>query len=168
MLSQGISCPEVFGDPVLLFPLYYNPSLDKKYKVGIVLHFLESRENVRCCGFDSTQIHFISVKKYGSWKNFIDEVCMCDTVLSSSLHGCIVADAYNIPNLWTQFTDYVAEEDGFKFRDYYLSTQRNIKKPIKIATIDEGYEMAKTVWTPIKIDLDLLMSVCPFKSMNRR
>lgn len=76
---------------------------------------------------------------------YIDEVCECETILSSSLHGCIVADAYNIPNLWTKFTDYRAEDNGFKFRDYYLSTNRIINNPISIKSFNEGYYLAKTV-----------------------
>lgn len=163
LIDQGLQCPEIYGDPALLFPRFFQPIVTKEYAIGIVCHYTERTsvmENLS--DYKNAGIHFIDVRKYGKWEKFIEEICKCETILSSSLHGCIIADAYAVPNLWSQFTDYIAEGDGFKFHDYYLSTARNIKSPVKISYLPDGYEMAKTLWLPPEIDLDLLMQVCPF------
>lgn len=163
LLKQGISCPEIYGDPALLFPIYYQPNVSKKYKVGIICHFTELNQLKDKYLLDDCHYHFINIRQYGYWQNFINEVCMCETILSSSLHGCIIADAYRVPNLWCQFTDYIAEEKGFKFRDYYLSTKRSISQPMKIEELQDSHKITIAHWRPPEIDLNLLMSVCPFK-----
>ena len=40
-------------------------------------------------------------------------------IVSSSLHGLICSDAYNIPNLWLD--EYKLIEGDFKFKDYFVS-----------------------------------------------
>ena len=41
--SEGIACPEVFGDLALLMPEIYDPSFKKKYKVGILPHYVDKK-----------------------------------------------------------------------------------------------------------------------------
>lgn len=48
----------------------------------------------------------------------LDVMRECRFVLSSSLHGCVVADGLGIPNVWVELSDRVAGH-GYKFRDYY-------------------------------------------------
>ena len=38
LLELGIDCPEIYGDPALLMPLFYKTSQIKKYKLGIIPH----------------------------------------------------------------------------------------------------------------------------------
>lgn len=166
LLKQGYDCPEVYGDPALLFPRYYQPKVSKQYKVGIIAHFseLESQAFREVEGrFD---IHFIDIKHYGRYTNFIDEIYKCQYVLSSSLHGCIISDAYEVPNLWCKFTDYVAEGDGFKFRDYYASVGKDITHPTLVETvtdIEHSIAIINKTWIKNNIDLEKLLDVCPFK-----
>lgn len=49
----------------------------------------------------------------------IDDICKCDYILSTSLHGIIVAHAYNIPCIWIK-KGYI-HTDGIKFNDYFSS-----------------------------------------------
>ena len=44
-------------------------------------------------------------------------------IVSSSLHGLIVSDAYKIPNVWIQFYNNI-RGDNTKFYDYFKSVNR--------------------------------------------
>ena len=149
----------------MLFPRYYQPNISKKYKVGIIVHFSELDSSVLQEIRNNNDIHFIDIKHYCDYTNFIDEICKCKYVLSSSLHGCIISDAYEVPNLWCRFTDYVAEGDGFKFRDYYASVGKEITHPTlieKAADVENSIDIIKKTWVKNNIDLDKLLDVCPF------
>lgn len=67
-------------------------------------------------------------------------------ILSSSLHGLVVSDAFGIPNQWLEFSDNVVGA-GFKFRDYADGIGRTAMTPVKISErkdIDTAIGMAET------------------------
>jgi len=165
LLKCGIACPEVYGDPALLFPYFYMPNIQKQYKLGIICHVSELKKLDKTL-FNNENCIFINVKEYNRWTDFIDQILSCEMILSSSLHGIIISDAYSIPNLWCQFTNYKAEHEGFKFRDYYLSVNKNIENPYiidKTTNFNNLEIQIKRSWTKPIIDLNRLMKVCPFK-----
>ena len=51
-------------------------------------------------------------------KTVIGRVSECETVLSSAMHGLIVADSFGIPNIRVVASDSLMGGD-YKFRDYY-------------------------------------------------
>lgn len=53
----------------------------------------------------------------------IDAIACCEVVISTSLHGIIVAEAYGVPAVWAIAGDRVLGGE-FKFRDYYEGTNR--------------------------------------------
>lgn len=103
LLSQGVACPEVYGDPAILLPLVYRPKVKKKYKLGIVPHvqdlYLPVVETIRK---DCQDILVIDLAHYEDWRDIIDAICSCEKIASSSLHGLIVSDAYGVPNCWIE------------------------------------------------------------------
>jgi len=117
----GCYCPPIYGDPGLLLPLYYNPVIKKTHKIGIIPHY----------------IHYnMAKKKYSHLKGVkviklvnknieivIKEILSCEKTISSSLHGLIVSDAYNIPNKWVKFNNKINGDDT-KYYDYFLSVNR--------------------------------------------
>ncbi len=166
LLERGVECPEVYGDPALLFPLFYTPKCSKKYKIGFIPHFLDHTDEF----YDffnkiknDIEIVLIDVKNYGKWQNFIDLIYQCEFIISSSLHGLIIADAYGVPNLWGQFT-HVMEDGGFKFYDYFLSVKRMNMLPIDILdkNANELLDLKSQVIKPM-IDINPLLLSCPFK-----
>jgi len=48
----------------------------------------------------------------------IEQIAQSELVISSSLHGLIVADSFRVPNLHLVVTNELLG-DGFKFDDYY-------------------------------------------------
>ena len=53
----------------------------------------------------------------------INDILSCEKTISSSLHGLIVSDAYNIPNKWVKFNDKINGDDT-KYYDYFKSVKR--------------------------------------------
>lgn len=167
LLKCGIECPPIYGDPALLFPRFYFPKIEKKYKYGIILHFseLDKMKNIKSKLNDCL---FINIKNYGVWSHFIDQILSCEVILSSSLHGIIISDAYSIPNIWCQFSDYTPQQNGFKFKDYFLSVGKNIENPVHFDKLNyTKINLISQCWEKPEIDLDLLMEVCPFKDKRQ-
>ena len=158
LLDQGVDCPEIYGDPVLLLPRFYNPKIEKRFKLGIVPHEVD-QDNEWLKKIKDEEIKIINIKQKGL--KFVDEVLECEKIASSSLHGLIVSDAYNIPSTWLEFSDKVIGK-GFKFRDYFASVGRKDKKPLRITdTITVSDIMNSFKDYKIKIDLDKLWSARP-------
>lgn len=113
---------DLLGDPGLLFREFYNPQLKKGYQLGIIPHFKELDEkviqNVRA-SFGS-DINIIS-PTLDIFK-FADEVSKCERILSSSLHGLVLAESYGIPTSRIFISDKLIGGD-FKFEDYYSGVQ---------------------------------------------
>lgn len=121
----------VYGDPALLLPLIYNPKIEKKYDIGVIPHYIEKNEPVfRLLNGELLEEKpnrkIIDVEQ--DWKLFIDEVLSCREIVSSSLHGIIIAEAYGIKAYWVRPTNKVIG-DGFKFRDYLTGTGREEQGP---------------------------------------
>lgn len=119
--ALGIKCG-VYGDPALLLPLMYKPGIVRQNTIGVIPHYIEKDAPIfKRLEKDGCKI--IDVEQ--DWKTFIDEVVSCDRIISSSLHGIIIAEAYGIPSTWIKVTDNVIG-DGFKFHDYITGTGRHI------------------------------------------
>ncbi|MBN7817526.1 polysaccharide pyruvyl transferase family protein [Algoriphagus pacificus] len=107
-----------FGDPGLLFKEFYHPTFPKEYKLGIIPHFKELDEKViqdikSKYGFEINIINpTIDIFK------FADEVSKCESILSSSLHGLVLAESYGIPTARISISNKLIGGD-FKFEDYY-------------------------------------------------
>ncbi len=165
LLKHGIDCPEVYGDPALLFPRYYNPVIEKKYQYGIILHVSTSLSDSIKAKLKSVygdNILFINPKKFRKWQDFIDDILSCKNIISSSLHGIIIADAYKIPNVWVSLTNSEHPDSNFKFKDYFLSVGKNTEEPIEVFNKCIADNMLQT-FTPPHIDLDKLLNTCPLK-----
>ncbi|GAA3614110.1 polysaccharide pyruvyl transferase family protein [Flavivirga amylovorans] len=118
ILEKGFNCPECYGDPALLLPDYFNPSIEKKYKIGIIPHYVDYKD-VKAAFSNNSSVKVIDLLTYSVEETTI-EILECENIISSSLHGVIVAQAYKIPVLWLRFSDKLSG-DNVKFYDYYES-----------------------------------------------
>lgn len=138
LISNGYVCPEVYGDPAILLPLIYQPAdTAKRTSYRVIPHM----------SFGNNYSHVLSPFTV-SWKNFIDTLVQTELVISSSLHGIILAESYGIPAIL--LNDH--NMNLFKYYDYYASTGRS---NIPIATTVED---ALSMEPPSLPDLTALRS----------
>ncbi|WP_421921679.1 polysaccharide pyruvyl transferase family protein [Marinobacter salarius] len=120
------------GDPALLMPRFFKPLSGIQFRVGIVPHYVDADQAeylLRKCQSDFT---IIDVRQ--DPETFISKIAECELILSSSLHGLILADAYGIPNRWVRFSDSIV--GGFwKFLDYYSITDNHSPSPLQISQV---------------------------------
>ncbi len=137
---------QVYGDPAILMPLVYKKSNVKKtHKRGYVPHYTD---------YDSPLIpqNAFKINPTDHWSKVIDDICSCEEIVSSSLHGIIIAEAYGIPAIYTEYGDKRIGGD-FKFRDYLLGTGRTeddlYKTPIPpIQYLDQRQKLLINVFHP--------------------
>ncbi|HHD80168.1 MAG TPA: polysaccharide pyruvyl transferase family protein [Campylobacterales bacterium] len=161
LLESGIECPEVYGDPALLLPKIYSPKIEKKYKLGIIAHYIDMG-NPWIKTINDADILILNIQSENPY-DFIDQVYSCEKIASSSLHGLIVADAYSIPSLWLEFSDKVVGK-GFKFHDYFMSVGRKDTAPV-VVTEKTTINFLLDNFPSYKIEIDLikLIKASPFK-----
>lgn len=180
LMQQGIYCPDVYGDPALLLPLIYKASppalphregASKKYRLGIIPHVVDQQHQVirEIKEKYADEILVIDLARYERWTDVIDQICYCEKILSSSLHGLIVSDAYQIPNCWIELTGNISG-GYFKYRDYGASVNRCFDEPQRVSSVADIDAISCNVTLAAKesvkrIQKDLL-SVAPFKSIK--
>ena len=118
MIAAGYKCGRVaLGDPGILLPLIYKKEEHKKkYKYCIINHYVNADKNID----DNDDTVTISAGT-NDYKWVIDRICEAEIVISSSLHGIILAEAYGVPSVWLLEN---MEDRTMKYYDYYYSTGR--------------------------------------------
>lgn len=95
--------------------LPHRPS--KRYSIGIVPHVCDiGDEKVKGILRQIPDACLIDVRNEPL--QVLSQIAACEHILSSSLHGLVVADSFGIPNRHLIFSDRLLG-DGFKFDDYY-------------------------------------------------
>lgn len=149
----GIQCPEVYGDPALLLPLVYQPRRGGQcsiaassvqdvqkasFRLGIIPHVVDLHhpviEEIREKHAD--EILIIDLAHYEKWTDVIDQICSCERILSSSLHGLIVSDAYQVPSCWIIISGSMPG-GLFKYFDYIRSVNRISLYPFSVCTYND-------------------------------
>lgn len=113
----------VYGDPALLLPLIYTPKDNRNRssnRISIIPHWTEV-EYFK--GIYKDTYNIIDVRTTDI-EHVIDEIINNKYVLSTSLHGIIVAHAYEVPCLWIK-RGYI-HTDGIKFKDYFSSVNISV------------------------------------------
>jgi|SRR5699024_100409 len=159
------SCPPTYGDPALLVPDYH-PAVDHpKFELGMILRWSERRRKDR---FDVEGVKMIDLETEDI-ESTLDEITSCKRIVSTSLHGLILADAYGIPNAWLiADTGYGKEH---KFWDYLLSVHKE-RDPIEFDITQPGLTLSQLIDVfdfderSLNIDLDVYRESCPFISKS--
>lgn len=117
-MIRGLSVPAL-GDPGLLaaWLLPNSAVLPKSHAIGLVPHYKDQpHPGVQRLQELIPQARLIDV--LAEPLEVLRAIAGCEFILSSSLHGLIVADAFGLPNAWFEFSSAVRGA-RFKFRDYY-------------------------------------------------
>lgn len=120
LIKKGYVCPEIYGDPAILLPKYFDPKPSKKNKIGIIPHYHDYETILSWYGNES-EICIIDLRTLNV-EDVTFKILECERVISSSLHGLIVSHAYGIPAIWIRFSNKLFG-DNVKFIDY----QRSVK-----------------------------------------
>jgi len=149
LLDNGYNCPEKYGDPAIIMPLIYKPNRQKKIKDYLVVLHLATALDIK---------EYLSPVCKG-YKKFIDELCSAKLVISSSLHGIILAEAYGIPAILLMDKE---TNNMFKYNDYYYSTgryeypiARNVEEALKMkpAALPDVSQLQKNILETFPYDL---------------
>lgn len=147
----NLDAPEIYGDPALLFPYLFpefkpNPKPENDYLV--IVHYLDVDH------FPERDSNYILATE--PWDVVVRAILNSKFVISTSLHGVVLAEAYGIPARLLR----VAEgEPLLKFYDYYLGSGRS------------GFQYASSVEEalllggepPISCDLEQVYNAFPFE-----
>lgn len=118
-LIRGSEVPRVYGDPALLMPLVYDPEIEVKHKIGVIPHYVDKP----LVNVNEDEL-FIDIQK--SWVTVVRQIKSCEVIISSSLHGLILAEAYGKPARWVRYSNKIIG-GNFKYHDYLLGTGRDIQ-----------------------------------------
>jgi len=159
LLDEGYDCPDIYGDPALLLPKYYQPKVEKNIELGIVPHYID-KENEEILRLKEEGACIIDV--FSGESEFIDKINRCKRIVSSSLHGLIVADAYGISSKWMKASDNIFG-DEFKYHDYYESIGITDEEPLLMRRKISYDDLLESCWKKdLDIDLERLLIACPY------
>jgi pyruvyltransferase len=122
----GASTEVLYGDPALALPLLVEGEVARHERVGIVPHIHDQIDRV---ALRRRGMQVIDVT--APWREVVDAIRSCRAVVSSSLHGIIVAEAFGVPALWARSSQPLRGGD-FKFHDYYCSTARDSQEALHL------------------------------------
>ncbi|MBU1263767.1 MAG: polysaccharide pyruvyl transferase family protein [Gammaproteobacteria bacterium] len=134
LIRRAISVPEIYGDPALLMPLFFPADLLRSEARGsvpylVIPHLHEPAEKFGAYG---EHVLLPTCKP----AKFVAELLRARLVISSSLHGIILAEAYGIPALYLEMGN---GESRLKYDDYYYGTGRMTYHTA--SSVEEGIEM---------------------------
>lgn len=148
--QKGLKVPEVFGDPGILTSIFWpRDEIEKETNIIYIPHMREKVKN-------NIKENYKVVTPRCSVDNFIKEIQKASKVLTTSLHGVIIAESYGIPAV---LMENFSGETDFKYDDYYSGTGR--KTPPIFKNVEDA-----AMYNPSIPDLsyyqDRLLEAFPF------
>ena len=117
----------VIGDPCLALPYLVEPAKER-HGVGVIPHYVDTPH---LAFHESVTVIDIMAPV----KEVIATVTSCECVVSSSLHGLILADAYGIPCELARSPRLCG--DGSKFEDHFLAVGGDRGIPLAVESLSD-------------------------------
>lgn len=163
-LTSGVDCPEIFGDPGMLLPRLL-PATGRRSGVALVPHFSDA---ARLEPRWKEQSDMLLVDPQQPVEDVVRQVAAAELVVSSSLHGLVVAHAYGVPAVWVEFARLPAG-DRTKFYDHLMAVGIEPRPPVRTAAEDLDVEgLARWAALPSAFDEAPLWRACPLTSTSLR
>lgn len=123
-----------FGDPGLLAPEAVGGLPAREDKIGVVPHLTRRADPALAALADAEpRIELIDPATEDA-AGVVRRIASCAYVLSSSLHGLVVADACGVPNAWLEPWGNHGHA-ALKFHDYAASVGRALGAPLAVSDI---------------------------------
>ncbi len=176
LLSKNNNVPQVFGDPALVLKKLYDKPVDQNCTFAAIphiLHYVDTKNDLKNREKELKVINLNTNKV----EAVIDEVRSCKYVLSSSLHGIIVAHAFGVPALWVNMGTEKLLGDNIKFKDYFRSVgiepykALEMKEILRLSDLEKLFieQYAKFTLPTIVIEelSSNLIKSSPFEVLNK-
>jgi pyruvyltransferase len=152
--------PELpLGDPALLLPsVWKKPQTHSE--VAIIPHFATYGDFADKLSA-SLPKHWKLVNLIGDPENITNQIAGAEMVVSSSLHGLIVADAYNVPSILMKGDNRV-KGDGFKYEDYIAFRGQDFGPPLGPAQLFSSKLVPTSPCRPSDQTIRALINAFPF------
>ena len=92
LMELGHFTPPIYGDPAILMPMIYNPKVEKQFDFMIIPQYY-TESDIRNGEYDKLLISMMT----SDYMSVINKIKSCKKIISSSLHGIILAESYGVP-----------------------------------------------------------------------
>lgn len=184
----GVRSPVIYGDPGWFLPKLMHPKVAKKYSLGVVVHISELErphpnsnvieEYVRYSGGEMSGIKIINTfhePTIDGMQAKVAEILECERIASTSFHGLVLAEAYNLPCIYFpdtfsgfRFLNLAADEDliDHRFLDFFLGIgARKLASfgwsRASLTPWDQLIEAIDLSWEPLRTDMRPLYDAFP-------
>lgn len=116
-IEKAPALSPALGDPGILASHWWGSRAhpDKRYRIGLIPHYVD-QENPHVSRA-ATLPGVLLINVFWPVEEVLAAIQSCDFVLSSSMHGLIVADAFGVPNRRVTLSQGLISD--YKFTDYY-------------------------------------------------
>ncbi|MEU0314588.1 polysaccharide pyruvyl transferase family protein [Nocardioides sp. NPDC006273] len=158
--------PEVYGDPALLMPYVLQPGERPSERSG--LSIIPHRSHARILPeplITRSGGHPVDVRRPA--REVVEEIAQSEVVVSTSLHGLILAHAYGIPWVWLHIIDKPLAGDRFTFSDFFTTLEKEEVASVSVtaevaAELDLERVVSKATLPGSKFDSRALVEVLPY------
>lgn len=166
LIRAGFDCPAVYGDPALLLPHVFDFSVAERRGIGFVPHWTQLARFRAQLATAQPGLPVKLIDVTAGCHDVLRAIASCEYIVSSSLHGVIVADALGIPAIPVVF-EKPLHNDPFKFEDYMSSTDREYE-PVPLSfPLDLNVLVARAeAMRKPRIDLLPLLRAFPFRRFS--
>lgn len=123
----GWDIPQIFGDPAMLLPRFFNVESDGTKDALLV------PPHSHMPYLDRVQQHFKVANMESSAEEIVSQIVNASHVVSASLHGVIVAQAYGVPWTWLRVNGLQSSTDRFEFEDYFSTLDRSAVAELSVS-----------------------------------